>query len=313
MNAKKTEENKSLTVAAPAGLPAGYDYGDDDQGAGFENAEAGDFKIPFFNVLQSLSDPVKACRDGSVREGMLYNTVTGVAYPSDMKEKERGILFVPCYFIHTFNEWRPRKLGGGFVGIHQPHDAFVQDAVAAAKAENKPFGKISSPEGNDLIDTYSVYGVSIDEDAFITADGVNWDTYEFEQAVIPHFSTKIGVFKTMLGRKRLMRIPGTSKSFPLYSHVWRVQTKAQSHSEGDSYNIAWNLAFGNAKTGAIESCIPTGSLLFQAVKEFYNLCASGGMTEATEKSLDAQGAAVSEGGNGFRKADAEDVDEEMPF
>lgn len=318
MNAKKTQEDeKAVTVVKAAGLPAGYDYDDDDQGAGFENAEAGDFKIPFFYVLQSLSDSVKACRDGSVREGMLHNTVTGISYPADIKEREPGILFVPCYFIHTFNEWRPRKQGGGFVGVHQPHDAFVQDIIAAAKAENKPYGKLSTPDGNDLIDTYSVYGISIDEASFDTVDGKNWDTFEFEQAVIPHSSTKIGEFKTMLGRKRLMRIPGTSKSFPLYSHIWRIQTKPQSHAEGDSYNINWSFPFGNAKTGAMESAIPTGSLLFQAAKEFYTLCASGAMEEATEKSLNAQGeaAAKGDGGEGFRRdAGATDVDEdETPF
>lgn len=305
MNAKKTE-NTALTTVKAAGLPVGYEYDDAEMGAGFENLTSDDFKIPFFNLLQSLSDPVKACRDGSVREGMLYNTVTQVAYPADMKEKEKGILFVPCYVIHNFIEWKSRK----FVGVHPPHDAFVKDIVANAES----FGKNKTPDGNDLVETYSVYGVFIDEDALVVDGVMDWDTTTIEQCVIPHASTKINAIKGVLSRKRLMRIPGTTKTFPMYSHVWRIQTVPQSHADGDSYNIQWSLAFGNAKTGAVESLIPTSSLIYQVAKEFYSLCSAGGVAEATEKGLKQQSADHAEANKNRNGAeDVLDDGDEAPF
>jgi hypothetical protein len=307
MNAKKSDDSKAIATVKAAGLPAGYEYDDEDTGAGFENLEAGDFRIPSFNVLQSISDQVKACRDGSVRAGMLYNTVSQIAYAADVKEKEPGVLFVPCYVTHMFNEWTPRKEGGGFVGMHQPHDPFVQKVVAEAEE----YGKNKTPKGNDLVDTYTAYGIFIEESSLVTPEGVDWECFDLTQCFIPHTSTKISVLKNMLGRKRLMRIPGTAKPFPMFSHIWRLQTVPQSHAAGDSYNVLWNFAFGDAKTGAVESRIPTSSLLYQTAKEFYALCHSGGMAEATEKTLASQG---ERSGKTIDGSASEVVDEdETPF
>jgi len=308
MNAKKSDDNKALATVKAAGLPAEYEYEDTDMGAGFENLEAGDFKTPSFSVLQSISEQVKACRDGSVRAGMLYNTASLIAYGADAKEKEKGILFVPSYVTHMFNEWTPRKEGGAFIGMHPPHDQFVRDVVAAAEE----YGKNRTPKGNDLVETYTVYGIFVEEDALVTPEGINWDCFDLTQCFIPHTSTKIGALKNMLGRKRLMRIPGTAKPFPMYSHVWRLQTVPQSHAAGDSYNVLWNFAFGDAKTGAVESRIPTASLLYQTAKDFYSLCSSGGMAEATEKSLSSQSGGSGKTIDGSSSEAIED-DVEMPF
>ena len=296
----EAEENTALaTVSTANNLPSVYEYDDEDAGAGFENSETADFAVPFYHVLQATSKAVKECEDGSVRAGMIYNSVTQIAYDADSGKNKPGRLVIPCAYTHNFNEWRPRDSGGGFVGIHEPHSPFVRDIVAKGE-----FGKYKTPDGNDLVDTYTMYCLSVEENE----GEFDFDTVEFDQVVIPHTSTKIAAFRNTASKMRMMTIPGTRKSFPIYSHIWRVQTKSQVNKGETSFNILWTLAFGSGRDAAAKSQIPTGSLLFEAAKKMYRLCADGEMQAKTQESMKKTGGEQAQEDNGFhRSSGAEDV------
>jgi hypothetical protein len=299
---KKTEDTSeeqttALTSFIGGGNVAAYDYGDD-AGAGFEHSESTDFATPIIYVSQSSSAYVKD-GDGSIRGGMLYNNVTGEAVEADIAKGKPGIVFIPCAYIHTFNEWRPRASGGGLVEQHDPNSPVVLRVV---NDPDQKFGKYKirrEIDGeyfeNDLVDTFTVFGLTLDE-----------KTRVFEQAVVPHSSTKISIFKRFLQCKRNMLIPGTRKSFPMYSHAWRLQTKGQVNKGESSYNIVWSLAYGPGT----KSMLDQTSELYEAARSVYMMCSDKeAMSAVVTKSVSSE--KVSGSGDDITDVNGDEI--EIPF
>ena len=112
--AKQKQEDKSLMVSP---------YGEEDIGAGFEGFTADDIAIPFINILQKLSHQVDeddALHIDGAKAGMLFNTVT-----EELFDGKDGIMFIPVHRVHSYSEWVPRDMGGGFVAQHDPLDPVV--------------------------------------------------------------------------------------------------------------------------------------------------------------------------------------------
>jgi hypothetical protein len=187
-----------------------FDYGED-AGKGYENQSKADLSMPFINLLQGLSPLVK---DGKARAGDFYNTVTQQIWP-----RETGLLFVPGSTKQMFAEWVPRKQGGGFRGHHQVNDEVVLNAIKNAAK----FGKYLTPEGNNLNDTFYVYG------ALCTEDGI-----ADSMCVIPFWSTKIRPYKAWNSRLRTFNMQHGNK-IPLYANLVRLTSKETKNSEGDFF------------------------------------------------------------------------------
>lgn len=146
---------KTTAVATQpkGGAIAAYDYGEH-AGSGFENISSADLLIPFLTILQPTSPQVTE-GDGSLQAGLFLNTVTGEFY-----EGEKGVPFQPVDFQHMFVEWVPREKGGGIAGRYLPEDELVVAEVA--KNNNSVVG-IKLSNGNELIETYYVYGNILNE------------------------------------------------------------------------------------------------------------------------------------------------------
>ena len=186
-------------------------------GSGFENQTSDDYSIPFINVLQALS-PVLEERD-DLKAGMLYNTVTGEAVKG-----VDGLAFIPATTRHQFVEFKPRAEGGGFVAAYETNDPLVKAAIEASTE----FGKYSTPNGNELIETFYVYGIAID------ADGNTSD------AVIAFNSTKIKKYKAWQTKAKTIQIQlpdGRRIPAPLWAHRYRVKTVQEKNSKGSFHNF----------------------------------------------------------------------------
>ena len=136
---------------AEVGPPVEFDYGKD-AGLGFENQTAADVSIPFINLLQALSPEVQedpTTRVEGARPGMFINSLTKELY-----DGRKGFLLVPVDTNHCYVEWVPRAKGGGWVGVHE----LDGEAVREARRSAKQFNKLQTKEGNDLIETFYVYG-----------------------------------------------------------------------------------------------------------------------------------------------------------
>lgn len=235
-------KNVSTEVKAQTQELAANAAFEDYAGAGFENQSSDDYSIPFLQILQGLS-PILQQRD-DLKQGMIFNTVTGEAFAA-----KSGVAFVPATTQHQYVEFRPREVGGGFVGAYPVNDPMVLAAIAASKE----FGKYTTPEGNELNETFYVYGVAV------TDDGQQMD------AVIGFTSSKIKKYKTWMTKAKTIQIPlpdGRRIPAPLFSHRYRLTTVVEKNPKGSFSN--WDITF-DGENAVAARLLPSDPLFQQAV------------------------------------------------
>ena len=204
---------KSVAVAAKAGAVTTYDYGED-AGVGFEKTKASDLSVPFLNILQSTSPQVEEDDPKGSKPGMLYNTVTRELYKGD-----DGVVFIPCHEEWVYVEWIPRDKGGGFVGMHDPEGETVKNAIL--ENDGDKYKKLSIGE-NDLIETWYMYGLILDEESQVPSGF----------AVLSFTSTKITPLRDW--RTSMYTLRGRP---PLFSNRSRLRTIKQKNDFGTFFNF----------------------------------------------------------------------------
>lgn len=202
-----------------------HNYGEN-SGAGWENTDQNDFQIPFLNQLQSLSPQCEEGGDRGVdgaRPGMFFNSVTEQLIDGDVH-------FVIALTQHTYVEWMPESSGGGFAGEH----AINSSVISKAKASTDNQLELKTSEGNDLVETYKVYALVMDD-----ADS---DSYS-DQVVISFSKTKIKRYKQIMTRLRTMK---GSQNIPLFAHKLVMASTSEKNAGGKAYkNVSINPAIGN--------------------------------------------------------------------
>jgi hypothetical protein len=251
-----TEEGSpSGAVTASAGgavaLPDEYDYGAD-MGAGFENQTSEDVAIPFLNILQPTS-PECQVEGSDARPGMIVNKTTGAVISG-----REGVAFVPAYTEHLLVEWVPRDKGGGIVGRH----AIDGDFAKRVRAE-QPFGEYRTESGNDLVETFYVYGCALDE------EGTDYP------AILAFSSTHIRAYKGWMFQARavVVKLPDGRKltGLPLFSHGYRMRTE-KVEKNGHTWFVP---KIGWAGENADASRLVPGSDLYQHARGVKEAIASG--------------------------------------
>lgn len=253
----ETKATKAVATTQKGGAVAAYDYGDD-SGKGMENISKDDLTIPFLKLLQSMSPEIDDSTPQflpDAKPGMFLNSVTQTLYPG-----EKGVVFVPAITQHSFIEWKPIDQGGGFVGVHTPDSDIVKDA----KAASTKFGEYKTPDGNELVETFNIFGVLADEDG----DAVS-------MAVIPFTSTKIKPYKNFMAKLNMYQVKtpsGAKKTPPLFAHRVKLTAVKQKNTQGSFYNVVFSPAIG---TTLGESLLPPGDKLLEAGKACYDLIREG--------------------------------------
>jgi hypothetical protein len=272
-----SEEAKTGDVAVrKETLPAvGYE---NYSNAGFEGTSREDFAIPFLGVLQKTSPQLETVEGAKV--GQIFNTVTNTLY-----DGEKGISFVPALTQHVFVEWKPRDEGGGFVGIHNPDSDVVKNCKATQE-----FGEFKTAAGNDLVETFYVYGILVGDDTV-------------EQAVIAFTSTKIKRYKAWLTKAKTVRMKtsdGKLIGLPLFAHKYRLRTIKEKNNFGDFYNFTVPDWDGG---DAADARLATDSDVFQAAVAV-NEAVLGGTAKAAHETQKAAGG---------DKASGDKMDQDIPF
>jgi len=209
-------------VKAGSMLPQQYDYGKD-SGAGLETSSSSELMIPFLVLLQDLSPQVIGSNDKAIpgaRAGKFLHSLT---------EEVLGesILFVPAYKEASYVEWVPRSEGGGFRGRYLESDP----VIVRAKAQSQKFGKLTTEEGNQLQETFYLYGVIAD------------DPEALRPVVIAFSSTKLKPFRRWISaiREHFFKPPVP----PIYSHLVRVGSVREKNAYGTYFNITLAPASGS--------------------------------------------------------------------
>lgn len=205
---KKGQEVATRDSALPANLMEELEQ---NAGVGLEGASTTDYAIPFINVLQALSPQVQK-DDPKFQEGAspgdLYDTVLQERF-----DGQDGVEVIPVHFEKQYNEWIPRKSGGGFVASY------------ATKEE----AHMNAADGNDLIDTALHYVL------YRPADGM-----PYRQAIISCTSTKLKVSRNWNSRMATVLEPGSNGMFnpPTYGQRWLLKTVKQENNKGKFYNLS---------------------------------------------------------------------------
>lgn len=285
-----TKTKTEVAQAKNTAVAEAYDYGAD-AGVGFETKTGADLSIPFINLLQSNSPEVQTSKDGSVRIGMMKNTVTGEYYKSD-----EGFVFLPVHDDSAFVEWVPRIKGGGFVAVHEPGSPEVQAAIKANGGSRIPRKgadgkKIPLYIGtNELVETYYMYGLILDDDCETTIGF----------AVIAFTSTKIKIYRDFITSMMMMR-----GKPPMYAFRCRITSDIQTNESGTFANFVIKPAIGENWP---ECLIPPTSSLFQDGKEFRQKVVSG-MARANFDEQEQSGGSTIDG----TATVAGDMEDETPF
>ena len=245
-----TEQTSAVSVVV--------DYGED-AGKGFENQTRDDIQIPFLNLLQPMSPLLQERQEA--KAGQLYNTVT-----EELVDGVKGVVFIPATTSHTYVEYKPRVggSGGGFVAVHKLNSDVVKAAIASAES----FGNYKLPNKNELVETFSVYGLIVNPDG---ATGF---------AVLGFTSTKIAPYKRWSTVVNMFTLPGPTPGSkvrpPLFAHQVRITSYMDKNDKGIFYNYKLTPAInGSVK----DSLLPPGSPLLLEAKNLRELV-DGGLAKA---------------------------------
>lgn len=220
----RVEEPKGGELANYAGYA-------EDIGAGFEGQTAEDISVPFIEILQSNS-PETLVEDGP-RAGTIINRTTG-----EIWKGSEGIAFIPATTSHVVVEWVPREKGGGIVATHALDSELVRNVRST-----QPLGKYVHPEnGNDLVETFYVYGIFVEGD-------------QSHPAVMAFSSTRIKPYKDWMFRARsiIISLQDGRKltKLPLFSHRYRLTTVAAENNHGKWHTLQVRFDGTNAEAARI--------------------------------------------------------------
>jgi hypothetical protein len=229
-----------------------FEYGED-AGGGFENQTADHFRVPLIKLAQKLSPEVD--EDLGISPGDFFASDTKVPY--------KQLHFVPVTTIMCYNEYVTRDNGGGMVGSHKPEAAVVQEAI---KANGGKYGKLYTEEGNELIQTFNMFVVILDE-----------ESNPVDKAIIPFTSTKISEYQGYNKRLASVRINGQRP--PMFSHRVTLSSVLDENKKGKFYNVRLKPMVDN---DIRTSMIPSNHPAYLEAKDFKATQVDTGLAQPVE-------------------------------
>jgi len=252
--ATKTEVAKK----EQAGLPAEYAGLEEFAGQGLDDLDSSDRSVPFLKVLEKNSPEIETV-DGA-KAGMIIDTAT-------LKLHET-IRFVPACREHAFVEWVPIDNGGGLVASY----GMGEDIAKWAKTQR---GKISLRNGNDLVETFYLFGILLPEEGD--------DEGEPKPVVVSFTSTRIKTYKSIVNRSDSIMLLGSGgRKFkaPWFCHVWRIGTLKKQ--DGNQSWFVYTAEFDSPGKDAGGARLPADSEVVQMGAEMVRQKSSGELKMAQE-------------------------------
>lgn len=269
MAQSKTKERETVTddtqhfggAANDATAVTTTDYDLEDMDSGFEETSASDFKLPWLKPLQKLSPEVdedSAKHMEGAKAGFFLNTAT-----NELVDARKGFRFIAVHRTHQYVEFVPRAQGGGFVAVYQPDDKLVTDALAKA---GKAFGKAPIGDGNELVETFLMYGL------------YEHSQDEWRPVVLPFASSAIDAYKTIMTKLDMIRVPVPGRAekvrLPMFATTLRIFTEFAENKKGAWYKTRADYDQGNAEKARLVKEHP----LFLQAKRFRELVTSNKAT-----------------------------------
>jgi hypothetical protein len=202
-----------VTKKASTELALANTFEDDAQAGGFDNMGQEDFALPFLRLLTSTSPEVGEV-EGAM-PGMVYNTVTG-----QLHDGKKGITVIPCAYVRQYIEWAPRGQGSGAPIAIYPATSDILSRTHREPGDNKDY----LDNGNYVENTANHYVLVIDGNVP-------------EPALITMKSTQLKKSRKWNSMMMSTKMIGKNGPFtpPMYSHLYRLTTQAESNDKGKWY------------------------------------------------------------------------------
>ncbi len=204
--------------------------------------------IPHIQILQTFNPLIT--KVAGAKAGMLAIS---------SKKLFNSIEFVPCHTQHLYFEWRNR---GKLVGTH----AWDSKVVKAAKAASTQFPRCTTPSGNDLIETFYLYGLMVQGDKVVTP------------CVLAFSGAKIKAYKNLMKVVHLTpSIDGQLVKVkpPLLAYRLRISTVLEQNKSGRFYNYRigpakgdWEICWDSMSVDVTDTLLPPDHPLLRAAQEF---------------------------------------------
>ena len=226
----------------------------EDEMAGRENISAKDIAIPRLSILQALSPQLNKAESvyikGAEVGGLLDNVNTKVM------DGEVGVIVVPVSYRRAYIEWKPRKLGGGFIKDHGSDDAILEQCT-----KDEDTGMDVLPNGNEIVTTGEYYCIFIDP-----------ETQELKQCVISMVKTqfrKAKLWNSLISGINLPRPDGKGTFSPaMFYQSYKITTVPESNDKGRWFG--WKVT-KDKPTVELEG----GEQLYMLAREFRKAVAAG--------------------------------------
>ena len=206
-NQVAVKEDKQYAVALAGDF-------EQDANNGFDGMSQEDFALPFLKLLTSTSPEVGEV-EGAM-PGSIMNSVSGELY-----DGKKGITVIPVAYVRQYIEWAPRGSGSGGPQAIYPATSDILTRTHKEPGDNKDY----LDNGNYIENTANHYVMVIND------SGIP------EPALIVMKSTQLKKsrkWNTMMQSTKLMGKNGPYTP-PMYSHVYRLTTQAESNDKGKWY------------------------------------------------------------------------------
>lgn len=231
-----------------------------------------DLQMPFLALTQALTKQRQRGEANYIpglEEGDFFNTVTNEIY-----KMGEGVRFIPVKYEFVYNVWRPRNLGGGFLGSFKDRDAAIQRAVEVIMTEGGIPGVVTEADatkfalsrdkdyGNWVKDTANQYGL------VETADGT------WAPALLSLTSSKLTpgrAWNTTIQMQ--LAKPGPGRVAVRWDKIWLIDSVSKTKGENRWFTL---------KTPT--PVRPTSAEEWRAAADFFNMLRAGAVTVDYSKS-----------------------------
>lgn len=265
----KTRGKRSTPPAAPAeaaSLPVpvvdDIDFMLQDSGRGIEGADASCFAVPFLSILQTQSPALETYPN--LRPGMFFDSVRAAGLSAPVQA-------IHCAFQRRWLAFKPRKEGGGLVGVYTPSDI---DVHADVDWSDPLRPMLRGAELRDVRAHFILYAAGGTDHADVS----NWHPAAFNLS-----STQIKKSKQWLAALASSRAKG--KQLPTFGVVFDLTTAKEENSQGSWHGVTIRYQ------GLVKS-----RELYGEAKTFHERCVSGAVSANFEQH---EGLATEEDENAF--------------
>lgn len=172
--------------------------------------------IPLIYILQSLS-PQALKQKPEYIKGAEAGNIWFRGTSTLIDGENEGLLVQPCHFSKCWIEWMPNR--GGFVARHAERPA---EAVLTKDKENPKKQVWKMPNGNTVAQSRE-HVVLVHHDSFDSP----------QPFVIPMAGSQHSTSRGWMMKMNSKNVPGTDKTAPSYSHLYRMFTIPKSNADGD--------------------------------------------------------------------------------